>query len=131
MGNHLCKQGLKLNWKSTREVFHSSYFFTEYGWLFLHLACLQSVFWISLIAYILPFTSRNSRPQMFFRIGGLKNLANCTEKHLCRSIFLIQLRAFRTPTQVFAVKFAEFLRTPFFHRASAFCLSAYRDFWRN
>ena len=40
---------------------------------------------------------RNSRSQMFFKIGAPKNFVNFTGKHLC-----------------FPLKFAKFLRTPFF-----------------
>ena len=36
---------------------------------------------------------RNSRSQMFFKIGILKNFANFTAKHLCWSLFLIKLLA--------------------------------------
>ena len=35
---------------------------------------------------------RNSRSQLFFKIGGLKNFANSTGKHLYWSIFLISCR---------------------------------------
>ena len=30
---------------------------------------------------------RNSRSQMFFKVGVLKNIANFTAKHLCWSLF--------------------------------------------
>ena len=137
MGNHLYKQDLKLN-RKTHAKFFIVVFFTEYGWLFLHLACLQSVFWISLIhvctLFYLLFTSRNSHPQMFFRVGGLKNFANCTEKHLCWSIFLIKLRAFRTPIQVFCCEIRGISKNTFFSQSissGCFSLSGYRDFWRN
>ena len=35
---------------------------------------------------------------MFFKIGVLKNFANFTGKHLCWSLFLINLQAFRSAT---------------------------------
>ena len=38
---------------------------------------------------------RNSRSQMFFKIGALKNLAIFARKHQCWSHFLIKLQAFR------------------------------------
>ena len=38
---------------------------------------------------------RSSRSQMFIKIGALKNFANFTGKHLCWSLFLIKLQAFR------------------------------------
>ena len=38
---------------------------------------------------------------MFFKIGGaLKNFANFTGKHLCWSLFLIKLQAFRLRTSI-------------------------------
>ena len=36
--------------------------------------------------------------QMFFNIGVLRNFANFTGKHLCQSLFLIKLQAFRFPS---------------------------------
>ena len=36
---------------------------------------------------------RNSRSQMYFKIGVFKNFANFTGKHLCWSLFLIKLQA--------------------------------------
>ena len=35
---------------------------------------------------------RSSGPQMFFKLGVLKNFANFTGKHLCWSLFLIKLQ---------------------------------------
>ena len=62
--------------------------------------------------------SRISRSQMFLKIGVLKNVANFTGKDLRWSLFLIKLQAYNfikeTPTQMFFVKFTNFLRTPFF-----------------
>ena len=37
--------------------------------------------------------NQNSRSQMYGKIGGLKNFANFTGKHLCWSLFSIQLQA--------------------------------------
>ena len=59
---------------------------------------------------------------MFFRIGILKNFANFIGKHLCWSFFLMKLQALRPATllktrlqhRCFPMKFAKFLRTPFF-----------------
>ena len=64
------------------------------------------------------------RSQMFFKIDVLKNFANFTGKHLCWSLFLIQLQAWRVATlfkkrlqhSCFPVKFAKFFRTPFFNK---------------
>ena len=39
---------------------------------------------------------RSSRSQMFFKIVFLKNFANFTGKHICWSLFLIKLQAFRS-----------------------------------
>ena len=61
-------------------------------------------------------TNRSSLSQMFFKIGVLKSFIR---KH-CRSIFLIKLQAWRSVIKkrlqhrCFPVKFAIFLRTPFF-----------------
>ena len=57
---------------------------------------------------IISMDRRSSRSQMFFKIGALKNFANFTEKHLCWSLFLIKLQAWRTliketPTQMFSL----------------------------
>ena len=38
---------------------------------------------------------RNSRSQVFFRIGVLKNFAIFTGRHLCWSLFLMKSQAFR------------------------------------
>ena len=38
---------------------------------------------------------RSSRSQMFFEIGVLKNVAIFTGKHLCWSLFLMKLQAFK------------------------------------
>ena len=58
---------------------------------------------------------------MFFKIGALKSFANFTGKHLCCSIILknLQLKACnfikkRHQHRCFSVKFAKFLRPPFF-----------------
>ena len=59
---------------------------------------------------------------MFFKIGVLKNFANYTGEYLCWSLFLIKLQPLRPTTLLkrdfstgcFLVKFAKFLKTPFF-----------------
>ena len=53
---------------------------------------------------------RCCRSQMFFKIGVLKNFAAFTGKHLCWSLFLIKLLAFRC----FPVNVAKLLRPDFF-----------------
>ena len=63
----------------------------------------------------IPEKYRSSRSQIFLKIGVLKNFANFTEKHLCSSLFLIKLQALRRESNTcFPVKFARFLRAPFF-----------------
>ena len=63
---------------------------------------------------------RSSRSQMFFKIGALKNFANFTEKKpVLKSLFnkVAGLKDFNkrdSNTDVFIVKFAKFLSTPFF-----------------
>ena len=51
---------------------------------------------------------RSFRSQMFFKIGLLYNAPIFTEKHLCWTLFLIKLQAFRPPTQVFSCECCEF-----------------------
>ena len=58
---------------------------------------------------------RNSRLQMFFEIGVLKNFAIFTEENLCWSLLLIKLQAFR-PTQVFSCEYCEIFENSFFYR---------------
>ena len=66
--------------------------------------------------------TRSRRSQMFFKIGVLKNFANYTGEYLCWSLFLIKLQPLRPTTLLkrdfstgcFLVKFAKFLKTPFF-----------------
>ena len=79
-------------------------------------------------AAFLQSTSRSSRFQMFLKIGAQNSFANFTGKHLCWSFFLKNLQAEglqiylkKTPTQVFSVKFAKFLRTPLFTDTSGDC----------
>ena len=58
-------------------------------------------------------------PEVFCKKGILKNVANFTGKHLCWSVFLIKLQAWRlavsklsTLTDVFPCKSCKLLRTP-------------------
>ena len=41
---------------------------------------------------------RIGRPDMFFKIGVLRNFAKFTRKHLCWSLLLMKLQACRTPS---------------------------------
>ena len=64
----------------------------------------------------------SSLTQMFFKIGIPKNFAIFIGKHLCWVLFLnsclevLQLYWKETAVQVLSLKFAKFLRTPFFYR---------------
>ena len=62
---------------------------------------------------------RSSPSHMFFKIGVLKNFANFTGKHLCWSLFLIELQVWRpywkqTPTLVFSGEICETLKNIYF-----------------
>ena len=69
---------------------------------------------------------RSSRLERFFKIGFLKNFAILTGKHLCWSLFLIKLQAFRpsglqlywknTSTQIFSCENCETFKNSFFYR---------------
>ena len=50
--------------------------------------------------------------KMFFKIGAIKNFANFTEKHLCRSLILIKLLDFNRDCSKGVC--AKFLSAPFF-----------------
>ena len=85
--------------------------------------CDQVIFKISFIYFFSISTFRSSRSQMFFKVGVHKNVANFTEKHLCWSLFVIKLQAFRPGCNLikkrlqhrcFSVKFGKFLRTSIF-----------------
>ena len=72
----------------------------NYCWKVHHLKCLPG-FWPCLwflVLFVELWTNRNSRSQMFFEIGVLKNSAIFTGKHLCWSLFLMKLRAFMSAT---------------------------------
>ena len=58
-------------------------------------------------------SNKSSRSQMFSKLDFFKNLANCTEKHLCWSLFSINFVKKKLQLRCFPVKFAKFLRTPF------------------
>ena len=53
---------------------------------------------INSFSKILQSVARNSHQRCSLKKGVLKNLANFTEKHLCWSLFLIKLQAFRPVT---------------------------------
>ena len=64
---------------------------------------------------------RNSRPEVFCKIGVLKNLSNITGKRLCHSLFPSKAAGLRPATllkkrlwhRYFLVNFENFLWTPF------------------
>ena len=69
---------------------------------------------------------KSSRLQMFFKIGSIKNFAIFTGKHLCWGLFLIKLQTpTQTPTEVFPVDIAKFLRIVFLYNTSGGC------FWQS
>ena len=57
-------------------------------------------------------TSRSSHRRCCIKETVLRNFVIFTAKHLCWSLFLTKLQAFR----LFPVNFAKFLRTAFFYR---------------
>ena len=68
-------------------------------------------------------TDRSSRPEVFNKIGVLKNFAKFTGKHLCQGLFLIKLQAEaynfikkETLAQVFSCEFCEISKNTFFYR---------------
>ena len=58
------------------------------------------------------YLQRSSLWQMFFKIGVLKYFVIFTRKHLCWSLFLIKLQAWR-PTQVFSCEYCEICKNSF------------------
>ena len=61
----------------------------------------------------------------------LKNLANFTGKHLCWSLFLIKLQAFKVQHRCFPMKFTKFLRTKFYYRTPLVATSGASHFADN
>ena len=76
--------------------------FTSFDFIY-HSKCCFRLYYLPSWKLAFPFVCffkiiswknfRRSRLQMFFKIGALKNFANFTGKHLCWSLFLIQLQA--------------------------------------
>ena len=54
--------------------------------------------------------------EMFFKISVLKNFA--TVKHLCWSLFLIELKKEEAPTRAFSCKHCEIFKNSFLYRTS-------------
>ena len=70
--------------------------------------------------------SRSSRSQALFKNSVLKNFVNFTRKHLRWNLFLMKLKACnfikkRLRRRCFPVKYAKFLRTPFFLQNTSGC----------
>ena len=65
--------------------------------------------------------SINSRPEVFYEKGVLRNFAKLTGKHTCQSLFFNKVAGFRSATllkkrfwhRCFPVNFTKFLRTHF------------------
>ena len=70
---------------------------------------------------IINLTNRNSRLEVFFKKGALKNFSKFTGKHLCRSLFFNKVAGLTPATllkkrlrhRCFPVNFEKLLRTPF------------------
>ena len=60
---------------------------------------------------------RNSRSQMFFKIGVLKNFEILTGKHICRSLFLNKVTGIKASKRLqhkfFPVNIVNFLKEAF------------------
>ena len=87
---------------------------------------VAKLFAIVVISKILSLISgiKSSGSKMIFKISALKNFENFTGKHLCWSLFLIKLQAFRlyyskTPTQVFSCKISKIFKNTFFSQNSS------------
>ena len=82
---------------------------------------------------LIPPVYRSSRSQMSFKIGVQKNFAIFIGKHLCWSLFLIQLQAWRPATLlkrdsnivVCSSQYREFFRTVFQKNTSGGCYWVY------
>ena len=81
---------------------------------------------ISVMGVISTTSIKSSRSKMFFKIGVLKNFAIFTGKHMCKSLFLIKLKACnfikKRLQKVFCRTFLNlFLRTPILKSISIGC----------
>ena len=75
---------------------------------------------------------RSSLLQVFFKIGVLKNFTTFKEKHLCWSLFLIKLQAWRPTlyqkeilTQVFSYKYCKIVKNSFLYRTPLMAASGF------
>ena len=74
---------------------------------------IETLRWNS-IAPLEAFSKTVIQRKMFFKIGVLKFFKNFTGKHLCWSLFLINVIKNRLRHRLFPVKSAKFLWTPFY-----------------
>ena len=79
--------------------------------LFLHIKFLSEE-WVLLHLIVIQIHSlfRKSRPEVFWKMGALRNFAKCTGKRLLPETLLKKRLWYRC----FPVNFAKLLRTPFF-----------------
>ena len=73
----------------------------------------------------MSFYFQKPSPEVFFKIGVIKNFVNFTGKHLCWSFFLIKFHTFRPETSLrrdsnidvfLCVKFAKFFKNTYFEK---------------
>ena len=83
--------------------------------------CETLLFFLIIFYYI---SSISSRPQMFLKVGVLKNFANFTGKHLWGPQACNFIKK-RLQHRCFPVKLAKFLRTPFLKNTSGGCFCTY------
>ena len=89
--------------------------------LSLSFSCLRGIL-VELFLHRSKLMYRSSRPEVFCKLGTLRNFTKFTGKHLCQGLFLNKVEGLRPTTllkkslwhRCFTVNFAKFLRTPFF-----------------
>ena len=104
----LCQEGDLCHLFTAHEVFHFLHLFIYFFKIpcSIIFCCCKSIWLFSIkkrrfcVLELLRELSRSSRSQMFFKIGVLRNFAMFTGKHLCWSLFLIKLQAWR-PASLF------------------------------
>ena len=79
---------------------------------------------LKMVSQIVMALFQRQAPELFYKKGVYKDFAKFTGKHLCRSIFFNKIEK-DTPTHLFSVNLAKFLKTPFFQNTSGdcFCIS--------
>ena len=82
-----------------------------------------------------PIFYRSSRPEVFYKKGVLRNLANFTGKHLCQTFFFnkvagdgLQLYWKKTLGQAFSCEICEISKNAFFYRIPPAAASVFRFF---